>query len=365
MSSIYVHIPFCKKRCTYCNFYSTVNAYSTDDYIEALEKEIETTTHFLKTKEIETLYYGGGTPSILTGRQINKIYTQLQRYYNLDKLKEFTLEVNPDDITPQYIEQILQTKVNRVSIGVQSLDDNILRFINRRHSAEAAKEAVKQLQEAGYSNISIDLIYGIPNQDQKSWEKTVEEAIALKVEHISAYNLTFEEGTKMNQYKNQAPSEEEQIEQYETLTTKLEEAGYDHYEISNYSKPGKRSAHNSVYWSGGEYLGIGAGAHSYNKEKRSWNTEIKKDPQTGKLYWEKEEEELTQQDKYNDTVITALRTKEGIDISRIDKKYKKHFEQTAQKLEKSGVIKKEGNNYKITKEGINISNYIMREFIEV
>lgn len=363
MGSIYVHIPFCKKRCTYCNFYSTVNLYDIDSYIDAVCLEAVRRTTFMHTKNIDTLYFGGGTPSLLTAEQIDRIYTTLCSHYNLSNLSEFTLECNPDDITSEFIKKLKTTKVNRISIGVQSLDDEILTFINRRHTASAAIKAVRMLQDAGYGNISIDLIYGIPNQTFESWQESVRKALELNIQHISAYNLSFEEGTEMFRHRGKAPDDEMCLRMYEHLCTTLENNGFEHYEISNFSKPGCHSRHNSVYWNGGEYLGIGAGAHSYNGNIRLWNGEIKREGNI--LNWLDEQEELTEQDKFNDLIVTALRTSDGLDIRLIPPIYKPDFERTTEKLKKDGLVKEREGKVSLTKKGIFVSNMIMREYIEV
>jgi len=363
MGSIYVHIPFCKKRCTYCNFYSTVNHYDIDSYVDALCLEAAGRTTFMHTHDIETLYFGGGTPSLLTAEHVNKIYVTLLSHYNLSGLKEFTIECNPDDVTSEFISNLKTTPVNRISIGIQSFDDDVLKFINRRHTAAAAIKAVKNLQHAGYGNISIDLIYGIPHQSQESWRKSVQTAIELGVQHISAYNLSFEEGTRMYSHRGSAPDDDACLSMYEHLCTELQMAGFEHYEISNFALTGCRSRHNSVYWNGGEYLGLGAGAHSYNGDVRCWNGEISEIE--GKLQWGGEQEILTEQDRYNDLIVTALRTSEGICIEAVNKKYLQHFLDTTELLKTRGLVKESGGRISLTKKGLFVSNSVMREYIEV
>lgn len=369
MAGIYIHIPFCIKRCTYCNFYSTVNTYNLNNYVDALCHEAIARKEYLHTFDIDTLYFGGGTPSLLNSNQINKIYSTLSNIYNLKNLKEFTLECNPDDITQEFITSLKTTKVNRISIGIQSFDDRILSFINRRHNAESAVSAVKKLQENGYNNISIDLIYGIPGQTDDIWQKSIDTAINLKVQHISAYNLSFEKGTVMYKYRNQALDDDTCLNMYETLCERMDKEGFEHYEISNFalkSDNGKsfRSMHNSLYWSSEEYLGLGAGAHSYNRETRCWNGEIEKSSYNT-LSWKCEYETLSNQDIYNDLIVTALRTKEGLDINKIDNIYKENFLKTAINLKKKGLVNIESERVIITKEGIFLSDSIMREFIEI
>ncbi|MCQ2335607.1 MAG: radical SAM family heme chaperone HemW [Paludibacteraceae bacterium] len=362
LSSIYIHIPFCKKRCSYCNFYSTVKFEHLNNYVETLCGEIIERQNFLSNKNIRTLYFGGGTPSQLSALQINIIYDTVSSVYNMENLEEFTIECNPDDISPEYIESLHTTNVNRISIGVQSLDDNILQFINRRHNADAARTGVRNLLTSGYENISIDLIYGIPGQSFESWKQTVDEAVTLGVKHISAYNLSFEEGTEMYKYIDKAPDEEICISMYNYLCKTLKDYGFEHYEISNFAKEGYRSKHNSVYWQGGEYLGIGAGAHSYNGKQRFENGGYKVQGD-GNLHWDVKIETLTEQDKYNELIITALRTKEGVNSNKIPNKYLKHFiEQSEPYLEK-GELVKNGNFTAISEKGVLISDYIMRNLI--
>lgn len=280
----------------------------------------------------------------------------------MDNLEEFSLECNPDDMNSYYIESLQSTKVNRISVGIQSLDDKVLSFINRRHNAKAAKDCVKNLLTSGYENISIDLIYGIPGQTLDSWKQSVDEVTALGVKHISAYNLSFEEGTAMYKYLNNAPDEDLCISMYNYLCDTLKQNEFEHYEISNFAKDGFRSKHNTVYWQGGEYLGIGSGAHSYNGRQRFENKEykVKKD---GKISWEQKTEVLTEQEKYNELIITALRTKEGVDFIKIPDKYQKHFISQSKSYLEKGLLKRNGNFISLTENGIFISDYIMRDLI--
>lgn len=362
LSSIYIHIPFCKKRCSYCNFYSTVKPEHLSKYVSSVCNEIIGQKDFLSNKNIHTLYFGGGTPSQLSALQINTIYNTISSVYNMENLEEFTIECNPDDIRPGYIESIHTTNVNRISIGVQSLDDRILQFINRRHDADAARTCVRNLLESGYENISIDLIYGIPGQSLESWKQTVDEAVTWGVKHISAYNLSFEEGTEMYKHIDKSPDEETCISMYNYLCKTLLENGFEHYEISNFAKKGFRSKHNSVYWQGGEYLGIGAGAHSYNGKQRFENCgyEIQSD---GTLYWNRKMETLSEKDIYNELIITSLRTKEGIDSRKIPNKYLKHFVTYAKPYIEKGNLVKKGDFTALSEKGVLISDYIMRDLI--
>lgn len=361
MSGIYVHIPFCKKRCSYCSFYSTTLLSKKNLYIDAICREVEANRYFLEKDSVETLYFGGGTPSTLNSDDINRIYDAIASAYNLKNLKEFTLECNPDDLNSSYISSLKDTPVNRISMGIQSFDDALLSFMNRRHSASAAEMAVKLLKENGYKNISIDLIYGIPNQSMESWKESVKRAIELNIEHISAYNLSFEEGTEMYKYCDVAPDDDICEDMYRHLCSTLSENGFEHYEISNFSKPGYRSLHNSSYWKAIPYLGIGAGAHSYNIDYRFWNSEMIFSD--NKISWNREEERLDKESIFNELILTSLRTKEGIDTRKIEPCFLDYFNKKAKKHIESGMLKIEGFNVSLTKKGIFISDSIIRDFI--
>lgn len=363
MSGVYIHIPFCKQRCTYCNFYSTTLTNILDKYINSVCEEAIVKSSFLSDRTIGTVYIGGGTPSLLNFTQINKIYETLTSVYDLTQLKEFTIECNPDDINESFISGLKKTLVNRVSIGIQSFDDTILKFINRRHNSLAAIKAVKMLKHCGYKNISIDLIYGIPRQSWQSWTESVEQAIELDVQHISAYNLSFEEGTQMMKFADEAPDDETCLKMYKHLCSRLNDAGFEHYEISNFAKEGFRSIHNSSYWTRIPYIGLGAGAHSFNTTERHWNTGIKI---YGKnIKWETEKETLSERDIFNELILTSLRTKEGLSIEKIDKKYLSHFQKTAEKHFSNGLLEKRDNCIKLTPYGIFMSDLVIRDFIVV
>lgn len=361
MSGIYVHIPFCKKRCTYCSFYSTTLLSNIDKYTDAVCREAVSKGSFLDDRNIVTLYFGGGTPSLLNYTQINRIYETLASVYNLENLKEFTLECNPDDIDDNFIQGLKKTAVNRVSLGVQSFDDNLLKFINRRHNSTAAINAVKRLQESGYGNISIDLIYGIPGQSHASWNDSVKQAIELDVKHISAYNLSFDEGTPMFGFADKAPDDETCLKMFRQLCTQLKAAGFEHYEISNFAKEGFRSKHNTSYWTGIPYLGLGAGAHSFNGKERFWNNEIK--VSENYLDWNTEKETLSERDVFNELILTSLRTKDGIEISRVNSKFIGHFNKISDKHCLSGLLKKDCGRIALTEEGIFLSDMVIRDFI--
>ncbi|MDR0873704.1 MAG: radical SAM family heme chaperone HemW [Prevotellaceae bacterium] len=322
MAGIYIHIPFCKSRCAYCDFHSGTDFSLKDKYINALCAELHIRKNYF-FENVKTVYFGGGTPSLLKYEDFLRILNAVNENYSLSQNTEMTIEANPDDISKEYVEMLRGLGFNRISIGIQSFNDKELQLINRRHSAEKAREAVKNCQKAGFQNISIDLIYGLPAQTLETWENNLNEAIALDVQHISAYHLTYEKGTKICQMleKNEIRqvSEETSLEMFKMLTGKLKSAGFEHYEISNFAQKGFRSQHNSAYWNDEKYIGVGTAAHSYNGISRQWNVSDTKKYIDGKSFFEIED--LTETEKYNDFVITRLRTCEGIDLSVLKEKF--------------------------------------------
>lgn len=361
MSGIYVHIPFCKKRCSYCNFYSTTLLSHIDKYVGCICDEAAAKKDFLNNNPVKTIYFGGGTPSLLNYEQINRIYNTLVSFYNTENLNEFTIECNPDDLNAEYIEELKKTAINRISIGIQSFDDRLLEFINRRHTSNAAINAVKMLKNSGFDNISIDLIYGIPGQSEESWKESVRQAIELDVQHISAYNLSFEEEAPIYKYIDSAPDDDTCLNMYKYLCSQLFNAGFEHYEISNFAKKSFRSQHNNSYWTGYTYLGLGAGAHSYDGKRRFWNKDIQLIGNT--LKWETENEYLSEKDIFNELIITSLRTKEGVSTEKIDKKFINHFYKIADKYISERLLKSDNEWVSLTEKGIFISDSIIRDFI--
>ena len=260
MAGIYVHIPFCKSRCIYCGFYSTTRTELRQQYVDALCKEIGMRKD---NALVETVYLGGGTPSQLSIRQLRQVFETIYKYNKVSEAAEVTIECNPDDVTEAFAEGISQLPVNRVSMGVQTFNDERLHFLRRRHTSAQVSAAVDRLRGAGIDNLSIDLMYGFPEETQKDWEADIRQACSLQVEHISSYCLTIEEGTPLARLGMEPCDEETERTMYDTLIDRLEAAGYEHYEISNFAKPGYRSRHNSSYWTGIPYIGFGAAAHSF------------------------------------------------------------------------------------------------------
>lgn len=365
MAGIYVHIPFCAKRCNYCSFYSTTCLNKRQAYVDALAIEAELRRSYLENEKIGTVYFGGGTPSVLSVKQIGEIISALEKNFDLSSLKEFTIECNPDDICEDFAKEIANTSVNRLSIGIQSFIDDELSLLGRRHNAEKAVKAVKTVKAAGFDNISIDLMYGLPFQDLHAWNYNVEQALKLDVQHISAYNLSCEEGTPMYKMRKDTADDETAEEMYFILCDKLKEAGFEHYEISNFSIPGKRSMHNEGYWKQKKYIGLGASAHSYDKTSRQWNTAdldiyIKS---LSKGYYIFEKEELSPADIYNEYIMTSLRTKEGLDISLLDSGLKDYFKKSARKFIENNKMVSEKTKYYLNENQYFVSDYIIRELM--
>ncbi len=371
MTGVYIHIPFCASRCVYCGFYSTTGVAWRDRYVGALCREMAMRQI---ADGVSTIYIGGGTPSQLTPSQLRDLFRGITEAYGaVGDDVEVTMECNPDDVTPAFVEVLRDLPVNRVSMGAQTFDEQRLRFLRRRHTAEEVYRAVDNLRGAGIENISIDLIFGFPNETLEDWEQDLTRAIAIGATHLSAYSLAYEEGTPLyNMLQSGKVSEideEVSLAMYDRLIDRLAEAGYEHYEISNFAQPGYRSRHNSSYWHEVPYLGIGAAAHSYNLRQRSWNVS---DVQTyvraieaGKLPSEVETLDLTT--RYDDLVTTALRTREGIDLSHVRRDYGDTYYQyllkTAEPLVQRGLVTIDNTHLALTRKGLFISDDVMSDFI--
>ncbi len=374
MAGIYIHIPYCKKRCHYCDFYKTVNLKNVDDFISSLLKEIELKANFFLPKTpIETIYFGGGTPSILTINALNNIFTALHKNFTIQSNAEITLELNPDDISLDYMISLFQIGVNRVSIGIQSFDNEFLQLMNRRHTVEQAFAAVENSVKSGIENISIDLIYGLPNLNEKQWKSTLEMALTLPVQHLSAYHLTYETGTVFyNWLKNgilKEMDEDLSWRQFEMLHEMAENKGFEHYEISNFAQPQKYSKHNSSYWQGIPYLGLGPSAHSYNNNTRSWNvSDLEKyiiANNNNSVFWE--EEILTAENHLTEFIMTSLRTNNGLNIESFENKFglssKVKLLEKAQKYISLNQLKIEENHLKFSLSGWFIMDKILTEIV--
>ena len=369
MSAIYIHIPFCKTRCTYCDFHSGTNFSLKRKYIEALKEEIVLRKNYLENQCIKTIYFGGGTPSLLESDDLKSIFDALNQNFDLSFCEEITLECNPDDLSENYVRQLTNLPINRLSIGIQSFNDSELKFINRRHSAKQAEDTVKRCQQNGFSNISVDLIFGLPFQTLESFEYNIDKAIELNVQHISVYGLTFENGTKIEQQRQQKLfneiDEETSILMYQAAIEKLTFAGFEHYEISNFAKPEMHSKHNSSYWNGTHYLGFGSGAHSFNGNSRQWNVcDTKKYCSLHDFF---EIEQLSQEDMYNELIITNLRKKEGISLDLIVQKFGEilyvHCKQAARYFLENQLLEEKNNHLRLTQKGILLSDSIIQDLM--
>ncbi len=323
MAGIYIHIPFCKKACNYCNFYFSTSLGNKDRYIDALLHEIELSKDYLQGEPIETLYFGGGTPSHLPVNDLLMIVKKLDSVFGFNNLEEFTLEANPDDLTSEKLKELKklqQLGLNRFSIGIQSFFDEDLKYMNRAHNSEEALAAVKSVQDSGFEDITIDLIYGTPTMDDERWHRNLETAFSLSVQHISSYALTVEPQTNLERKIKKGVrlpvNEQHSAKQFDVLMTEMKRNGYEQYEISNFAKREKYARHNTSYWLGKKYLGLGPSAHSYNGVARRWNvanninyiTSLEK----GVLNFE--EELLTEHQRINERIMTGLRTMWGVNL---------------------------------------------------
>ena len=370
MAGIYIHIPFCKQFCTYCDFYSSTSLARKPEVLGAICDELEQQAGFLNDRKIGTVYFGGGTPSLCSPGEVGRILGRIGELFDVSALEETTLEANPDDLTAEYAAAVREAGINRLSIGVQSFIDRDLRWMNRRHTAEGARAAVQNARAAGFSNITIDLIYGIPGMTLQEWEYNLREALSLGAPHISAYHLTIEDGTPLGKELKKgkiAPvGDEASEEQYLLLHDALTGAGYEHYEVSNFAKPCMRAVHNGNYWKGREYLGVGPAAHSYNGRQRRWNVAdvseyLKKQP----LGKHSETEELTAGMLYNEYVMTALRTADGVDAKVLLEKFGarrlQFFTSRCERFLRLGTMAENNGVYRITAEKFLVSDAVIAE----
>ena len=373
MAGIYIHIPFCAKRCLYCDFFSSTDMQFKTPYIQAIIREMELRKDYIDNEPIETIYFGGGTPSQLGKKDFEKIFDAINRIFDTSQCQEITLEANPDDMTPEYVASLQKLPFNRISMGVQSFQEKDLRFLNRRHNREQAIRAVALCKEHGISNINIDLIYGLPGQTLDEWSLNLEEAILLDVPHISAYHLIYEERTALYKLLKEGgitPVDEElSVSLFSTLINRLTKAGYLHYEISNFARPGYISQHNSSYWLGKKYIGIGAAAHSYNGSNRLWSVSslplylkgiVTETPAV-------EIEELDENTQYNDFIITRLRTMWGIQLQKIKELFGEekwnYLKQQAEPYLQQDLLNLQNETLKLSKKGIFISDGIMSDLL--
>lgn len=349
MSGIYIHIPFCRSKCAYCGFYSIATAKRQAEFLEALKQEIVQRKDYLHGEKVETVYFGGGTPSLLTIQEIQGVLEGLHDHFEIDPAAEVTLEANPDTLSLEYLNGLRSLGVNRLSMGIQSFFDEDLNYLGRRHHAEHALQCIGWAKEAGFENISIDLIYGLPTSDADRWNRNLDRFFELDLPHLSAYALTLEPNSiltrQIEQGRTLPVNEEDAVRDYGILCQKMAQQGFQHYEISNFCKPGRHSRHNSSYWFGIPYVGFGPSAHSYDGASRQWNVssvesycQLYSAPHRGAISAEK----LTSEDRYNEYVMLRLRTMWGIDLHHIQcemgERFFEHCEHQAQPLLAQGRL---------------------------
>jgi len=367
---IYIHVPFCRKACRYCDFYFTVSLKYLDDFVDALVGEIRQKGKSFHGRPLESLYLGGGTPSLLSSSHLERILNVLHKYYSFQESGEWTIECNPDDLDRETVEIIRTLGFNRLSIGVQSFFERDLQFMRRSHHSTQAEAAIRLASSAGFDQITMDLIYGIPGQSINQWEENIEKALSLPVNHLSAYHLTFEPGTVFEHWRKKGRllpvPEEESVNLYRILREKMHDAGFDHYELSNFGRGNVVSRHNMLYWSGSPYLGFGPSAHSYDGDHRSWNIASLKKYMDRIASGESisETETLTITEKYHDYLITSLRTKWGADARHIEKSfgkaYRHYFEKQAQQFLPTGTMSHKNERWVIESGQWLITDHILR-----
>lgn len=356
---IYLHIPFCKKACSYCDFYFSTSLANKEGVVKGLLTEMSVRNNYLADKKAGSIYFGGGTPSLLSEKELEAVFTSLHSNYVWDSTAEITLEANPDDITVTALKVWKKIGINRLSIGLQSFNDEELKWMNRAHSARESVDSVKMAQDQGFDNISVDLIYGSKFQDLSTWEKTLQKTIELNTQHISSYNLTIEDKTVLGlkHGKGLEPGIDDKLSSHQFLMMLdvLEDAGFTGYEISNFGKPNYFAVHNTNYWLQQPYLGLGPSAHSFDGYSRQWNVKNNtlyiKALQEGSAFFEKEE--LTDRDRYNEYILTRLRTIWGVDKNEIGiqfgSEFVSHFEQQLKEI--SHFFSEKENVFTLTREG--------------
>ncbi|WP_082474374.1 radical SAM family heme chaperone HemW [Chryseobacterium sp. Leaf201] len=355
---IYIHIPFCKQKCSYCNFHFSTSLNFKDEMLAAMRKEIFLRKDELQNKNLQSLYFGGGTPSILSADEIKRLVDEVLHHFSFDKDIEITLEANPDDLDGSFLKGLADSPVNRLSIGTQSFFDQDLKLMNRAHNASEAEGSIKRAQDFGFENISIDLIYGSPTSNMEMWKENLNKTIALEVPHISSYALTVEPKTALENWiskgKVMSPKEDEQNKEFYYLSDFLKDNGFEHYEVSNFARPGFHSRHNASYWKYREYLGVGPSAHSYNgSDVRSWNIannqQYIKKISSGVLA--KEEEILSREDQFNEMIMIGLRTIWGVDLENLKDKFDdrifEHFQNEIKHKLEDGILTIENSHLKI------------------
>ena len=373
MAGIYLHIPICKKLCFYCDFYHILSTGDNKAFIDALIREAALRKDYIANETVSTIYFGGGTPSVLSIQELGAILEQINRQYRVAENCEISVELNPDDVNPAFLSGLKQLNFNRISLGIQSWRDSDLKMLNRRHDSAQAEKALKEILDSGFENTSIDLIYGIPGMSQEEWASILDFSFSFDIKHLSAYHLTFETGTVFGKMLEKGliaeVDEEESIALFNTLIEKTVAAGFIHYEISNFGKPGYFSIHNSNYWKQVNYIGLGPSAHSFNGYSRQWNIrDLKgyiKSVNSGKSFYEQEDLDLKA--RFNEYVMTSLRTMWGIDLEYVERTFEKegydYVVNLAGKFKDYGLIKQDNKSLVLTNQGKIISDNIISEFM--
>ncbi len=374
MSGIYIHIPFCKQACHYCDFHFSTSLKKKDELVFALVRELELRKHEFKNQIVETIYFGGGTPSLLTNEELQLLISEVHKNYQVSDNPEITLEANPDDLTNQRINELSNTPINRLSIGIQSFFEKDLKLMNRAHNAEEAKVCLQEATKY-FDNISVDLIYGIPELSNEEWLQNIETALSFNIPHISSYALTVEPKTALDSFIKKGiiknVDDEQAQEQFHLLIEKLEASGFIHYELSNFGKPDYFSKNNSAYWQGKPYLGIGPSAHSFNGKQRSWNvrnnSKYIKSIQENTLPMEIETLSLT--DKYNEYIMTGLRTIWGVSLEKVEqdfgKDHKKYLLEQANHFLNNDLLYINKGTLLVTKKGKFLSDGIASDLFKI
>ena len=369
MSGIYIHIPFCKSKCAYCNFFSVVSEKQRAAFLEALKKEAVARKDYLGGEEVRTVYFGGGTPSLLEPSEIVDILKFLDKYYSIITAAEITLEANPDTVSKESLLEYKSIGINRLSIGIQSFFNDDLKYLSRKHDSKHALQVLDWVKEVGFQEVTLDLIYGIPTLTEEKWRKNLEIFFSTGFNHLSAYALTIEEKTALGQRINkgmaEAVSEDKTIKHYQILVEMTENQGFEHYEISNFARPRHYSKHNTIYWKGEKYLGLGPSAHSFDGVSRQWNVASVKDYCESYSF---EKEELTLNDRYNEYIMTSLRTMWGVDLDYIKcnfgEKYAERFKKQTKKYILSGKMFQKGEKYVLNDNGMLFADGIASELFE-
>lgn len=376
MAGIYIHIPFCKSKCAYCNFFSVVDAKQQELFLEALKIEAEARRNYVGNEEIKTVYFGGGTPSLLKPVYISSILEVLYKNFNISEGAELTLEANPDTVSEESLRDYKNVGINRLSIGIQSFFDDDLQYLNRKHDSLHALQVLDNAKNIGFQEVTMDLIYGIPTLTEEKWERNLDIFFSKGIDHLSAYALTVEPRTALGQRIGKglaAPVDEDAtIRHYEILVQRAVNEGFEHYEISNFAKPGHYSRHNRSYWNGEKYLGLGPSAHSFNGTSRQWNianvTEysrlVKNYTRSSTMNWF-EIENLTLDDRYNEYVMTSLRTCWGCNAEYLrinfSESHAEYFEKNIMQYINDGRVLRKGENYILTEHGMLFADGIAAE----